>query len=122
MGGGVVKPHVGMLCQPAVMFGLVGVKVVQHHMDFLVRMSGHDVIHKIQKLPAPAPAIMPRLHLAADHVQGGKERAGAVAGIIMLVTGEGLAAGQSQPAQLPLQCLKAGLFVHGQDHGVFRRV
>jgi len=117
-----MKPHLGMLAQPPVMFGLMGVKVVQHHVDFLPRVSGHDVIHEIQELPPPPPAIMPRLHLAAGDIQGGKEGAGAVTGVIMLITAERLATGQAQPPLLALQCLKAGFFIHGQHNGIVRRV
>ena len=45
----VVETNLGMLPQPAVMFGFVCVQIVQHDMEVPARMGGQDFIHEIQK-------------------------------------------------------------------------
>jgi hypothetical protein len=92
----------------------MGVQIVQNHMNLPAWMGVHQFVHEIQKLAAAART-MTRRNLAAGHIQGRKERTGAVAGVIVLKTAEGLTAGQTQPALLPFQSLNAGLFIDGKD-------
>ena len=47
-----METHVGMTLEPAVVFGLVGVEVVEDDMDGGVRMSGDDVVHEIGEFDA----------------------------------------------------------------------
>ena len=47
MGGNKVKMDIGMGFEPAVLFGLVGVEIVQDHVEFFVGISGNQLIHEI---------------------------------------------------------------------------
>src|ERR1700745_2989850 len=40
--------------QPAVVFGLVGIEIVQNHMDLAADIFGHQTVHEIQELDTPA--------------------------------------------------------------------
>ena len=56
--GNKVKMHIGMSLEPAVLFGLVGVEIVQNHVKFLSGILGNQVIHEIQELTPTTPTIM----------------------------------------------------------------
>ena len=58
-----------MPLQPAVPLGLVGIQVVEDDVHLTIRVSRHDLIHKIQKLAPSAAGIMTGLNLACDYVQ-----------------------------------------------------
>jgi hypothetical protein len=45
---GEVKMHVRMTLQPAIVLGLVGVEVVEDHMDCRARVVGDDIVHEIE--------------------------------------------------------------------------
>src|SRR3984957_7933332 len=47
--------------QPAVVGGLVGVEIVQNPMDLPAGMFGHQAVHEIEELDAPAALIMAAL-------------------------------------------------------------
>ena len=68
MGRRKMKVYIGMTLQPTVLFGLMGTQVIKHYMDFLIRLIGNNLIHKIQKLPAPAAGIVASLHHSSGHV------------------------------------------------------
>jgi len=46
MRGRKVQAEVGMTCQPAIMLGLVGVEVVQQHMQLSAGISRHHLVHE----------------------------------------------------------------------------
>jgi hypothetical protein len=46
--GDKVQIHLGMGFEPAVLFGLVGVEVVQDYVEFFVGIFGNQLIHEIQ--------------------------------------------------------------------------
>jgi hypothetical protein len=54
MGGSKMKMHVRMGFKPAGVFGLMGVKIIQHHMEFFTGIVADKLVHEVQKL-APAP-------------------------------------------------------------------
>ena len=91
VGGDEVKMHIGIGFEPAVLFGLVGVEIVQDHVKFLVGIFGNQLIHEIQEL-TPA-AIMPGMHEPASHVEGCKECRGSVAFVFMGKAAQGPAIG-----------------------------
>ncbi len=68
-----MQVDIGMRLQPSVPLGLVGIQVVQHHVNHAARVVRYDAIHKVQKLTAAAPRVMASLHLAGQDVQGGKK-------------------------------------------------
>ena len=56
-----MKMHVRMGFKPAVIFGLVGVEIIEHHMELLGRIFSDKLVHEVQKFaPASAP-IMTRM-------------------------------------------------------------
>ena len=86
-------------------FGHVGVDVAQEGEDFLVPMASFAL----------------REHFAGGHVQGGEQRSGAVADVIV---GDALDVPQphGQHRLGALQGLDLAFFVHAQHHGVIGRV
>jgi hypothetical protein len=62
MGGSKMKMHVRIGFKPAVVLWFMGVKIIQHHMEFFTGIVGDKLVHEVQKLaPAPAP-VMARMH------------------------------------------------------------
>ena len=73
IGGCKVKVDVGMARQPAVALGLVGVEVVQNHVNGLVGWILVDqFVHEVEELPASASLGMPGLDVAGGYLQGGQ--------------------------------------------------
>ena len=64
--------------QPAVVFGLVGIEIVQNHMDLAAGMLGNQAVHEIHELDAPAALIMAGLDQARGNIEGGEQGRGAV--------------------------------------------
>jgi hypothetical protein len=58
--------------QPAVIFGLVGIEIVQNHMDLAAGMFGRQAVHEIEELDTPAALIMAGLDQASGNVEGGE--------------------------------------------------
>ena len=92
IGGGVMKMDSGMAAQPAIGFGLMGIEVVQHHMQVAVRMVRHDLVHEVQELASPTAGIVAGFHLSGGHVQSREQGGRPVACVAVVETGERLAA------------------------------
>ena len=45
-------------CQPAIVFGLMGVQVVENDMNLAAGIGGDDTVHEIQELDAPTAPVM----------------------------------------------------------------
>jgi len=69
VGGGVMKMDLGMASQPAIGFGLVGIEVVQDHMQLAVWMLGYHLVHEVQKLSSSTAGIVAGFHLTGGHIQ-----------------------------------------------------
>src|ERR1700730_11913253 len=54
--------------QPAVVFGLMGIKIVQNHMDLGAGMFANQAVHEIQELDTPAALIMAGLDQAGGNI------------------------------------------------------
>src|SRR3990172_5380808 len=107
MGGRVVEVDVLVACQPPIVLGLVGVEVVEDHMDLAVAAVGNHLVHELKEL-ATSPALeVPGPHLAGGHLQGGEECGRAVAFVVMAVASERLAVGKPEPALGPFQGLRS---------------
>ena len=85
MSGCVVEVDQGMAGQPPVMLGLMSAQVVEDHMQFRFGMLGHNPVHEVQKLPAPAPLVVTHCYGPSMDFQGGKEGGGAVALVLMIM-------------------------------------
>ena len=57
-GRGVVEVDIRVPLQPQISLRLVSGKVVQDHVDFLIRMLRHNGVHKVEELSAPAALIV----------------------------------------------------------------
>src|SRR5215831_1272573 len=62
--------------QRAVVFRLVGIEIVQNHMDLAAVMFGNQAVHEIQELDAPAALIMTGLDQASGNIEGGEQGRG----------------------------------------------
>src|ERR1700752_3978462 len=82
-----VKMHMGMGFEPAVLFGLVGVEIVQDHVELFAGIFGNQLIHEIQELTPTAATIMTGMHEPAS-VEGSKKRRGSMAFVFMSKVGQ----------------------------------
>ena len=87
----------------------------------VLRSGGDDVVHEVEELDAPSARLVSRRHLAGGHLEGGEQRRGAVALVVVAMAGHRPAVRQLQVALRPLQRLDRGLLVDTDDDGVLRR-
>jgi len=100
-----------MALEPAVLFGLVGVQVVQHHMNLAARVLTHDLIEEVEELAPSAAAVVACLYLSGDDVECGEQGGGPVPLIAMAEAVHGSSIGQPYPSLRLLQGLNRGFFV-----------
>ena len=61
-----METHVGMTLEPAVVFGLVGIEIIENDMNFFfVAVGVYDAIHEIQELPTSPAFVMASLNQAS---------------------------------------------------------
>ena len=84
--------------QPAVIFGLVGIEIVQNHMDLAPGMFGNQAVHEIEELDTPAALIMAGLDQASGNAEGGEQGRGPMTFVSVAEPRHGFAIGQLQPA------------------------
>ena len=61
-----MKMDVRMALEPVIVFGLVGIEIVENDMNFLFLAVGlYDAIHEIQELPTSAAFVMASLNQAS---------------------------------------------------------
>ena len=89
-----VEVHVRMTVEPAILLGFVGVEIVEDDVDLPLGMLGHDPVHEIEELDAPAAAVMLGADLAAGDVEGGEQGGGAVPLVIVRLAAERAPIGQ----------------------------
>ncbi len=65
----------------------MGVEVVEDNMNLLLGMRGHDAVHEIEELDAPAAAVMLGSNLAGGDVESGEQRRGAVPLVVVQAAG-----------------------------------
>ena len=54
-----VEVHVLVPGKPPIMLGPVGVEVIKHNVDLLVKRIGSDkVVHEVQELTPPSPGVV----------------------------------------------------------------
>src|SRR3954452_6376253 len=115
VGGSEVKLDVGVALEPAVLFGLVRVQIVQHDVDLAVRVFGNDAIHKLQKLTATAAAIVCRLHLPRSDLKSGEQGRGAVTLVAATESVHGFPIRQAQESLRSFQRLNGSLLWIGVE-------
>ena len=123
IGGRVMHVVSGTASQPGVDLGVfVGSVVVDDEMD--IEVLGHvgvDVAQEGEELLVPMASLALCEHLACGHVQGGEQRGGAVADIIVRDAFD-IAQSHGQHRLGALQGLDLAFFVHAQHHGMIGRV
>src|ERR1700685_1202597 len=82
---------------------------------------GDNAVHEVEELDAPPPLLVSRRHLAGGHLEGGEQRRGAVALVIVAMTAQRSAVRHFQIALCPLQCLDRGLFIDADDNRILPR-
>src|SRR5271157_592516 len=122
MGGSVVEADVLVPFAPAVVFGFVGVEIVEDDRNVSLRVGGHDAVHEVQKLDPAAAPVMARLEQSGGHFQSRKPRRGPVPLVVVGEAAQGFAIGQPQPALGAFQRLDVWLLVPRQYDGVLGRV
>lgn len=101
---------------------LMGGVVVHHQVDVQVpRHVGIDMVEEPQELLMSVAGLASGQYLSGSNVQGGKERGGAVAHVVV---GHALHVSQAhgQDGLRAVQGLNLALFVHTQHHGFVRWV
>ena len=73
-----MKVHVFVSGKPAVVLRLIGVEVLEDHMDFLVGILRNELVHEMQKLPTPSPFVVSGLYLTGCHIENGRQGGGFV--------------------------------------------
>jgi hypothetical protein len=69
MGWGKVKMDVRMALEPAVVFGLVGIEIVENDVNFFfIAVSVDDALHEIQELPKGLENVEKRIALKVTSV------------------------------------------------------
>ena len=69
-----MEVHQRMLTEPAVVFGLVGVEIVEDDVELPPVVACHERIHEVQKVAPAAPPVVARGDEARGDFQRGKER------------------------------------------------
>src|SRR5215831_1161782 len=100
-----MKVDVGMAGEPAVGLRLMGVEVVEDDVNLPLGMRGHDAVHEVEELDAPAAPIVLGSHLAGSNVESSEQSRGAMPLVVMRVAGQRTAVGQLEIALRPFQRL-----------------
>jgi hypothetical protein len=58
--------------QPEVTLGLVGRKIVEDDMDFLIGIVGDNLVHEVEEFDAATSFVMPAGYFAGGNVQRGE--------------------------------------------------
>ena len=90
-----MKMDVRMTLQPAVIFGLVSVQVIQDDVDLAAFVDGRDVVHEVEKLATPSAPIVSGDDESGSHFQRGEKRRRAVPPVAVREARQGLAVGQA---------------------------
>ena len=110
--------HVGVKLEPAILLRFVSVQVVEDHVDFALRVLGHDLVHEIEKFATAAARIVPCFDLASSDVQRCEKSRCSVPFVAMAEAVQGLAVRQPKIALRPLQRLNVRLLIN-TDHDRF---
>ena len=84
-------------------------------------VCGDDVVHEVEELDAPPALLVRGRHLAGGHLEGGKQRRGAVSLVIVTMSGQRPPVRKLQIALGALQRLDRGFFVNADDDRVLGR-
>lgn len=97
-----------MTLEPAVVVGFVGIKVIEDDVDGGVGMGGDDIIHEVEELDAPPALLVRGRHLAGGYFEGGEQRRGTVALVIVAMSGQ-----RSTVRKLGYPCARSSAWIEG---------
>src|SRR5689334_3697776 len=80
--------HIRVTLEPAIVVGLVGVEIVEDHMDCGVRVVSDYIVHEVEELDAPAAIFVRGRDLAGGHLKSSKQGRSAVALVIVTMAGQ----------------------------------
>ena len=86
---GVVKANVWMAPEPTVVLGPMSIQIVQHDVDFALRMCRHNPVHEVQEFSSTTALIVSGLNLARSHIKGSKQRGRAMTLVTVAETVQG---------------------------------
>src|SRR5947209_16220142 len=100
-------------CKPALYLGhLVSSVIIHDQVDVKTfRDGGIDLLQKAQELLMTLPLVERGHYFAGGHIQGGKQRRGPVADIVMSLT-FGYARSQGQDRPCPVECLNLAFLIY----------
>ena len=101
-----MKVDVGMADEPAVGLRLMGVEVVEDDVNLPLGMRGHDAVHEVEELDAPAAPIVLGSHLAGSNVESSEQSRGAMPLVVMRVAGQRTAVGQLEMGLSGIMCVR----------------
>jgi hypothetical protein len=67
---GEVEMHVRVTLEPAIVLGLVGVEVVEDHMDSRTRVVSDDIVHEIEEFDTPSAIFVGGSDLTGGDLEG----------------------------------------------------
>ncbi len=94
----VMEMDLGMLGQPSVVLGLMGIQVVKNNMKFSVGILSHGLVHEIQELPAAATPVVADSHQASSHFERGEKGRGAMPLVLVAKSPQSLPVGEAKPS------------------------
>lgn len=118
--GGKMKMDVRVTFEPPILFRFMDVQVIQNHVDFLLFIDRHHLIHEVEKLPTAPTLVMPHLDQPCGRFQGYEQGGGPMAGVFVAKPGQRLAIGQPKPSLSPLKGLDARFFIYADNHPILR--
>jgi len=72
MGGRIEETDILISLEPSVIFGFVGIEVIQNNIYFLIRVGSNNILHKIEEFPTSTTFVMARLHQPGGDLQRSK--------------------------------------------------
>src|SRR3990172_1323892 len=117
-----MEAHVGVSRKPSIFLGFVRAEIIQNHVKLhILGITGDNLIHEIEKLPATFSVVMPGLDMAGCHLQRAEQSSCAMSLVPVRKARKRLAVRQPQPPLSPLQSLDARLLIYAKHNSVLRR-
>ena len=103
MGGGVMEMYQGVSGEPTVVLRFMGFKIVQDNVEFPIGITGDNLVHEVEELPAAWAGIMAHPYHSGGYFQSSEQGCGAVSLILVAESSEGLTirAGAASPGLAP---------------------
>lgn len=122
MGRSVMKMHVGVLGQPAVMLRFMGIKVIENDVKLYFRVLRYHLIHEVQKFPSAAARIMPYFYHTCSNFKGSEKSRSAMTLVFMTKSPQSLPVRKAKPSLSALKRLNSWFLVNTDDNGILWRI